>query len=224
MGRKPRELTANSLSGKRGAAHNLFFRPAVGQLGAGDGGSRSWHSLLWHQWIAALRAEAAVLARDPAQPATSRTPKRRPIATHSRAPSPQRAEALLRARACHPRQERRARNWRGRTRPHGRHAHGGILVSDPPPGLRACPRCQPESARGRTGAQNWPICADAARNLLHDLTHVSACSSGRHGAEPPRGWPTYLTPAALGVCVVIPLMHDSCFRRGGDRAWRPAFF
>jgi hypothetical protein len=70
----------------------------VGQLGAGDGGSRSWHSLLWHQWIAALRAEAAVLARDPAQPATSRTPKRRPIATHSRAPSPQRAEALLRAR------------------------------------------------------------------------------------------------------------------------------
>ena len=34
-------------------------------LGAGDGGSRSWHSLLWHQWVAALRAEAAVLARDP---------------------------------------------------------------------------------------------------------------------------------------------------------------
>ena len=27
-------------------------------LSAGDGGSRSWHSLLWHQWVAALRAEA----------------------------------------------------------------------------------------------------------------------------------------------------------------------
>jgi hypothetical protein len=34
-------------------------------LSAGDGGSRSWHSLLWHQWVAALRAEAAVLAHDP---------------------------------------------------------------------------------------------------------------------------------------------------------------
>lgn len=33
--------------------------------GTGDGGSRSWHSLLWHPWVAALRAEAAVLARDP---------------------------------------------------------------------------------------------------------------------------------------------------------------
>ena len=32
--------------------------------GTGDGGSRSWHSLLWHPWVAALRAEAAVLARD----------------------------------------------------------------------------------------------------------------------------------------------------------------
>jgi hypothetical protein len=31
-------------------------------LSAGDGGSRSWHSLLWDQWVAALRAEAAVLA------------------------------------------------------------------------------------------------------------------------------------------------------------------
>ena len=28
-------------------------------LSAGDGGSRSWHSLLWHQWVSALRAEAA---------------------------------------------------------------------------------------------------------------------------------------------------------------------
>jgi hypothetical protein len=37
----------------------------VDLLGAGDGGSRSWHSLLWHQWVAALRAEAAVLAREP---------------------------------------------------------------------------------------------------------------------------------------------------------------
>jgi hypothetical protein len=34
-------------------------------LSAGDGGSRSWHSLLWHQWVAALRAEAAALAHDP---------------------------------------------------------------------------------------------------------------------------------------------------------------
>jgi hypothetical protein len=34
-------------------------------LSAGDGGSRSWQSLLWHQWVAALRAEAAVLAHDP---------------------------------------------------------------------------------------------------------------------------------------------------------------
>ncbi len=34
-------------------------------LSAGDGGSRSWHSLLWHQWVAALRTEAAVLAHDP---------------------------------------------------------------------------------------------------------------------------------------------------------------
>ena len=37
----------------------------MGLLSAGDGGSRSWHSLLWHQWVAALRAEAAVLAHDP---------------------------------------------------------------------------------------------------------------------------------------------------------------
>lgn len=34
-------------------------------LSAGDGGSRSWHSLLWHQWVSALRAEAAALAHDP---------------------------------------------------------------------------------------------------------------------------------------------------------------
>ena len=34
-------------------------------LSAGDGGSRSWHFLLWHQWVAALHAEAAVLAHDP---------------------------------------------------------------------------------------------------------------------------------------------------------------
>ena len=34
-------------------------------LSAGDGGSRSWHSLQWHQWVAALRAEAAALAHDP---------------------------------------------------------------------------------------------------------------------------------------------------------------
>lgn len=34
-------------------------------LSAGDGGSRSWHSLLWHQWVAAFRTEAAVLAHDP---------------------------------------------------------------------------------------------------------------------------------------------------------------
>lgn len=37
-------------------------------LSAGDGGSRSWHSLLWHQWVAALRTEAAVLAHDPGAP------------------------------------------------------------------------------------------------------------------------------------------------------------
>jgi hypothetical protein len=37
----------------------------VDLLGAGDGVSRSWHSLLWQQWFAALRAEAAILARDP---------------------------------------------------------------------------------------------------------------------------------------------------------------
>jgi hypothetical protein len=50
-------------------------------LSAGDGGSRSWHSLLRHQWVAALRAEAAVLAHDPpAQPATSPKQKRTPIA------------------------------------------------------------------------------------------------------------------------------------------------
>jgi len=34
-------------------------------LSAGDGGSRSWHFLMWHQWVAALPAEAAVLAHDP---------------------------------------------------------------------------------------------------------------------------------------------------------------
>ncbi len=34
-------------------------------LSAGDGGSRSWHFLLWHQWVAALHAEAAALAHDP---------------------------------------------------------------------------------------------------------------------------------------------------------------
>ena len=32
-------------------------------LSAGDGGSRPWHSLPWHQWVAALRAEALLRAR-----------------------------------------------------------------------------------------------------------------------------------------------------------------
>jgi len=39
-------------------------------LNAGDGGSRSWRSPLWHKWVAALRAEAAVLAHHP--PAAAR--------------------------------------------------------------------------------------------------------------------------------------------------------
>ena len=43
--------------------------PAAGTTGrllAGAGDSRnSWSRQLWHQWITALRAEAAVLARDP---------------------------------------------------------------------------------------------------------------------------------------------------------------
>ncbi len=66
-------------------------------LGTGDGGSRSWHSLLWHQWVAALRAEVAVLARDPGAARHLAQAKahadRNPIAG---APT-QRAEALLRA-------------------------------------------------------------------------------------------------------------------------------
>jgi len=50
-------------------------------LSAGDGGSRSWHSLLWHQSVAALRAEAAVLAHDPLR---SPPPRRSKSARRSR--------------------------------------------------------------------------------------------------------------------------------------------
>jgi hypothetical protein len=46
-------------------------------LSAGDGGSRSWHSVLWHQWVAALRAEAAVLAHDPRRSPPPRRSKAR---------------------------------------------------------------------------------------------------------------------------------------------------
>jgi predicted ATPase/DNA-binding CsgD family transcriptional regulator len=69
---------------------------AMDLLGAAEGGDRFWHVLLWHQWIAALRAEAAVLAHDSdaarylAQAKASAG--RNPIA----AALTQRAEALLR--------------------------------------------------------------------------------------------------------------------------------
>jgi len=69
---------------------------ALDLLSAAEAGSRSWHSLLWHQWTAALRAEAAVLARDPgaarhlvqAKAAADRNPIAGALT--------QRAEALLR--------------------------------------------------------------------------------------------------------------------------------
>jgi predicted ATPase/DNA-binding CsgD family transcriptional regulator len=70
---------------------------ALDLLSAEEGGSRFWHLPLWHQWIAALRAEAAVLAGDPgadrylAQAKASAD--RNPIA----GALTQRAEALLRA-------------------------------------------------------------------------------------------------------------------------------
>jgi hypothetical protein len=70
---------------------------AVDLLSAGEGGSQFWHFALWHQWITALRAEAAVLTGDPgaarhlAQAKASAD--RNPIA----AALTQRAEALLRA-------------------------------------------------------------------------------------------------------------------------------
>ncbi len=70
---------------------------ALDLLGAAEGGGRFWHVLLWHQWIAALRAEAAVLAHDPGAARHLAQAKasagRNPIA----AALTQRAEALLRA-------------------------------------------------------------------------------------------------------------------------------
>jgi predicted ATPase/DNA-binding CsgD family transcriptional regulator len=70
---------------------------AMNLLGAAEGGGRFWHALLWHQWIAALRAEAAVLAHDPGAALHLAQAKasagRNPIA----AALTQRAEALLRA-------------------------------------------------------------------------------------------------------------------------------
>jgi hypothetical protein len=52
---------------KRENTPSLSFREHLRMdlLSAGHGGSRSWHSLLWHQWVAALRTEAAVLAHGP---------------------------------------------------------------------------------------------------------------------------------------------------------------
>src|SRR5215467_9781838 len=67
-------------------------------LSAGDGGSRSWHSLLWHQWVAALRAEAAALAHDPRRSPPTRQSQSARRSQPDRAPSPQGAEALLRVR------------------------------------------------------------------------------------------------------------------------------
>ena len=99
-------------------------------LSAGDGGSRSWHSLLWHQWVAVLRAEAAVLAHDP-----------------RRSPPPRRSQSARRSQPDrgrpHPRVPKRscghapssspgtgtARDWRGQTRPHGRQAQGGAALT-----------------------------------------------------------------------------------------------
>jgi predicted ATPase/DNA-binding CsgD family transcriptional regulator len=70
---------------------------AMDLLSADEGGSRSWHLPLWHQWITALRAEAAVLAGDPGAARHLAQAKasagRNPIA----AALTQRAEALLRA-------------------------------------------------------------------------------------------------------------------------------
>jgi len=61
----------------RGEAHAV-----LDLLATDPAGGRSWRSLLWHQWKAALRAEAAVLARIPdaaglvarAESAASRNP------------------------------------------------------------------------------------------------------------------------------------------------------
>ena len=44
----------------RGEAH-----AALDLLTAATAGDSSWRTRLWHQWMAALRAEAAVLARTP---------------------------------------------------------------------------------------------------------------------------------------------------------------
>jgi len=63
---------------------------------AGDG-SRSWHLLLWHQWIAALRAEAAVLTRDPSAARYLAQAKASADGNPIAGALTQRAEALLRA-------------------------------------------------------------------------------------------------------------------------------
>jgi predicted ATPase/DNA-binding CsgD family transcriptional regulator len=63
---------------------------------AGDG-SRSWHLLLWHQWIAALRAEAAVLTRDPSAARYLTQAKASADGNPIAGALTQRAEALLRA-------------------------------------------------------------------------------------------------------------------------------
>jgi predicted ATPase/DNA-binding CsgD family transcriptional regulator len=70
---------------------------AMGLLTADEDGSSFWHLPLWHQWITALRAEAAVLAGDAGSAhhlaQAKASADRNPIA----AALTQRAEALLRA-------------------------------------------------------------------------------------------------------------------------------
>jgi predicted ATPase/DNA-binding CsgD family transcriptional regulator len=70
---------------------------AMNLLSADQGGTRFWHWTLWHQWITALRAEAAALAHDPAADRHLAQAKaaagRNPIA----AALTQRAEALRQA-------------------------------------------------------------------------------------------------------------------------------
>jgi len=70
---------------------------AMDLLGAAEDGSRFWHSVLWNQWIAALRAEAAVLTRDPGAARCLTRAKASADGNPIAAALTQRAEALLRA-------------------------------------------------------------------------------------------------------------------------------
>ena len=90
----------------RGEAH-----AALDLLTAATAGDSSWRTRLWHQWMAALRAEAAVLARTP-----GRGRPRRRGGGRGR-PQPGRGRPRPAGRGSAPRRRRRRARHRRRLRP-----------------------------------------------------------------------------------------------------------